>query len=97
MRKYTFLVVFEPNSSGGYGVYFPDVPGCISGGDNLEEAKEMAREALSLHICGMLEDGEEIPQPSENPEIFEETTPGYITDYVSTYADFKKRYVSTTE
>jgi predicted RNase H-like HicB family nuclease len=47
-----------------YGVSFPDFPGCISAGSTLEEARKMAAEALALHIAGMVEDGDEIPQPS---------------------------------
>jgi predicted RNase H-like HicB family nuclease len=47
-----------------YGVSFPDFPGCITAGSTLEEARRMAVEALTLHIEGMREDGEEIPEPS---------------------------------
>jgi predicted RNase H-like HicB family nuclease len=53
MRKLTYLAVLEANGEGGYGVFFPDVPGCISCGDDVEEALGMAREALELHIYGM--------------------------------------------
>ena len=57
-----------------YGVVVPDVPGCFSAGDTLEEAFINAKEAIAFHIEGMLEDGEEIPQPTslqehvKNPE-----------------------------
>ena len=43
---------------------FPDFPGCITGGDTLEEARESAVEALAFHIEEMLEDGDEIPAPT---------------------------------
>ncbi|HHF7319064.1 type II toxin-antitoxin system HicB family antitoxin [Haemophilus influenzae] len=58
----------------GYVVSVPDVPGCFSAGDTLEEAFINAKEAIAFHIEGMLEDGEEIPQPTslqehvKNPE-----------------------------
>ena len=45
-----------------FGVSFPDFPGCVTAGKTLEEARRMAVEALSLHIEGMMEDGEEIPE-----------------------------------
>jgi predicted RNase H-like HicB family nuclease len=45
-------------------VSFPDFPGCITAGKTRKEACRMAVEALSLHIEGMLEDGEPIPEPS---------------------------------
>jgi predicted RNase H-like HicB family nuclease len=47
-----------------YGVSFPDFPGCITAGKTLEEASRMAAEVLALHIQGMIEDGEPVPEPS---------------------------------
>ena len=61
MRKSTYLAVFEPNGSGGYGVYFPDLPGCTSYGDDYESAGCMAQEALGLHLYEMEKDGDEMP------------------------------------
>ena len=57
MRKLTYLAVLEPSDDGGFGVYFPDLPGCISYGSDLEEAIANAKEALELHIYGMEKDG----------------------------------------
>ena len=48
----------------GYGVFFPDLAGCTSGGDDLEQAISPAREALALHVAGMVEDGETLPVPT---------------------------------
>lgn len=62
MTRYIAIVHKDPDSD--YGVSFPDFPGCISVGSTVEEAREMAAEALALHIEGMEEDGEEIPFPS---------------------------------
>lgn len=67
--KYYFIAVLEYSEKGTIGVYFPDLPGCISGGENTEKAMENAKEALSLHLYGMEEDKEEIPSPSELSEI----------------------------
>ncbi|HEX8311709.1 MAG TPA: type II toxin-antitoxin system HicB family antitoxin [Chthoniobacteraceae bacterium] len=50
---------------GAYGVWFVDFPGCVSAGKTMREALQGAEEALALHITGMIEDGEDIPQPSE--------------------------------
>ena len=63
MEKVSYLAVFE-KSDGGYSVYFPDLPGCASWGNDLLQAQNMAREALELHLYGMEEDGEKIPAPS---------------------------------
>ena len=47
-----------------YGVSFPDLPGCITAGRTVEEAREMAAEALALYIETLEAYGEEIPKPS---------------------------------
>ena len=60
---YRVLVVFEQGEK-NYSVYAPDLPGCIATGRTKEEAQENMREALVMHIQGMIEDGEPIPTPS---------------------------------
>jgi len=47
-----------------FGVSFPDLPGCVSGAKTLAEVRRMGAEALALHIEGMIEDGEVVPDPS---------------------------------
>lgn len=47
-----------------YGVIVPDIPGCFSAGDTLEEAYENVKEAIVFHLEGLVEDGEEIPKPT---------------------------------
>lgn len=62
--KLVYPAVFKPFSdgSGGYVVEFPDLPGCVTGGDNLEEAIEMGIDAASGWILGELEDGRKVPE-----------------------------------
>ncbi len=43
-------IVLEPSPEGGYTVYVPSLPGCISEGDSLEEALENIREAIDLYL-----------------------------------------------
>ena len=62
MRQYIGLIHKDPDSL--YGVSFPDLPGCVSAGATLDEARDMAAEALALHLQGMAEDGEAVPEPS---------------------------------
>jgi predicted RNase H-like HicB family nuclease len=62
MTTYIALLRKEPDSD--FGVNFPDFPGCVTAGRSLEEARCMAVEALDLHIRGMVEDGDLIPEPS---------------------------------
>ncbi|MFA6568961.1 MAG: type II toxin-antitoxin system HicB family antitoxin [Victivallales bacterium] len=58
-KKYVAVVHKDRNSE--YGVSFPDFPGCISAGKDLDEVFEMAQEAFQFHIDGMVEEGLEIP------------------------------------
>lgn len=69
MDKYIFAAVFEPGDTKGYVITFPDLPGCITEGDTLENALVMAKEALELHLYGMEEDGDPIPQPTPPENI----------------------------
>ena len=64
MKHSRFPALFTPAEEGGFTVRFPDLPGCITEGDTLEEALRNAGEALGLHLYGMEEDGDEIPSPS---------------------------------
>lgn len=59
-----YIAYLHKDNDSDYGVSFPDFPGCITAGSTLEEARRMAADALSLHIAGIREDGEAIPQPS---------------------------------
>ncbi len=59
-----YLAYLHKDRNFDFGVSFPDFPGCITAGRTLEEAHRMAAEALALHIAGMVEDGETIPEPS---------------------------------
>ena len=65
MTNITYLAVLEPASDGvSYGVFFPDLPGCTSYGTGIEEAVRMAAEAASLHVYGLENDGDPVPEPS---------------------------------
>jgi predicted RNase H-like HicB family nuclease len=77
MGKQHYLAILERAESGGYGVYFPDLPGCVTGGDTESEAWGNAESVLNLHVAGMIEDGEILPAPSlpsmveHDPEVDE--------------------------
>ena len=53
----------------GYSAFFPDLPGAVSAGKNYENTIEKAKECLSLHLYGMLQDKEAIPEPTHIAEI----------------------------
>lgn len=54
-------VVLEPQEAGGYTVYVPDLPGCVSEGETVDEAVEMIRDAMSGYLASMRDRGYELP------------------------------------
>lgn len=64
-----FPAIVDRAEDGTYGVVFPDVEGCSSGGDTLEEAVKNAEEALAQHLDVMNENGLAMPAPSELAQI----------------------------
>jgi predicted RNase H-like HicB family nuclease len=70
MRAYIALIHKDEGSD--YGVSFPDLPGCITAGTTMDEARLFAEEALTLHLTGLAEDGEGVPEPSSLDQIMQD-------------------------
>ncbi|ALA69993.1 pilus assembly protein HicB [Geobacillus stearothermophilus 10] len=66
--RYIYPAIFD-YSSDGISVEFPDLPGCFTCGDTEEDAFKMAKEAMALHLYGLEQENEEIPEPSKVSEI----------------------------
>lgn len=62
-------VSFIHRDEAGYGVSFPDFPGCVSAGDTVNDAVLQGSEALAFHVEGLVEDGEPIPAPRSIDDI----------------------------
>ena len=63
-----YLVELDGSEPGiGYDVTVPDLPGCTSAGDSLDEALRNAKEAITLHLEAMIADGEPAPAPTADP------------------------------
>lgn len=62
MTETSFVALIHKDEGSDYGVTFPDFPGCVTAGETLQDALRMAREALTLHIMGMVEEGEPVPR-----------------------------------
>ncbi len=67
-NRYAFLATFH-FADDGISIEFPDLPGCLSCADTEDEAFKMAREVLQLHLYGMEQDNEAIPEPSKIRDI----------------------------
>lgn len=59
-----YAVVIEHAPETNYSAYVPDLPGCVSTGDTVEEVSRNIQEAIEFHLQGMREDGEPIPEPT---------------------------------
>ena len=81
MAKYAYPAVFTPERGGGYSVYFPDIEGCYTQGDDMADAIFMAEDALELMLYEYEESGKKIPNPSSPKDI--ELNDGEIVSYVS--------------
>jgi predicted RNase H-like HicB family nuclease len=58
------IAIETADAKHAYGVVVPDLPGCFSAGDTLDEALTNAHEAISLHLEGLLDDGKPFPSPT---------------------------------
>jgi predicted RNase H-like HicB family nuclease len=66
--KYIFPAIFTYEID-GISIEFPDLPGCLPCAHTTEEAMKNAKEALELHLYGMDEDGDLIPEPADIKNI----------------------------
>ena len=58
-----YPIVIHKDADSDYGVTVPDLPGCFSAGRTLDEALAQAREAIELHLEGLIEEGQAVPRP----------------------------------
>ncbi|MBC7136444.1 MAG: type II toxin-antitoxin system HicB family antitoxin, partial [Oceanibaculum nanhaiense] len=61
----SYVAYLRKDKGSDYGVEFPDVPGCVTAGHSIEEAKAMAAEALAGHLQMLLDEGLPVPAPSD--------------------------------
>jgi len=61
-REYAFTVLFEPAEEGGYVVKCPALPGLVTEGDTLQEARAMAEDAIRAYLASLRKDGRPVPE-----------------------------------
>lgn len=74
MAEHGYRVIYEPLAEGGFQVIVPALPGIVTYGRTLDEAREMAHDAIACHLRGLLKDDEEIPKYpfAVDPAVIEE-------------------------
>jgi antitoxin HicB len=70
MKTLNFTVVITPDVTGGYVVTCPALPGLVTEGDTLEEARSMVRDAIQGYLCSLEKNGELIPKDESITEQF---------------------------
>jgi predicted RNase H-like HicB family nuclease len=65
-----YVVILERGEK-SYGAYVPDLPGCVAVGETREEAAQLIRRAIALHVAGLKRNGLPIPEPSSTIESVE--------------------------
>ena len=65
MQKLFYPAIFHKAEEGGFWITFPDIPECMTQGDDMQQSYEMAVEALGLALASREEEKQEIPAPSE--------------------------------
>lgn len=68
-QAYNYTVVFEAAPEGGYVVHVPALPGLVTQGETIEEARAMAKDAIEGYLAVLKEDGEEIPVESDKTVV----------------------------
>ncbi|NOY68866.1 MAG: ribbon-helix-helix protein, CopG family [Deltaproteobacteria bacterium] len=77
-----YIAIVHKDLQSDFGVSFPDFPGCITAGKNIDDAKDMAQEALNLHIQGMIEDGDQLSAPLKLEEIMADSDFADVAAYL---------------
>ena len=81
--KLVYPAILTPyeDGTGGYAVEFPDLPGCVTGGDNMADAMFMAEDAASGWVLTELEDGKKAPEATAINKV--KTEPGQFVSLVA--------------
>lgn len=98
-NTYRFIAVLEDGGKGTIGVYFPDLPGCVTCAETIEKAVKNAKEVLCLHLYGMEEDNDEIPEPSAPWDITtsKNESPLLVEVFMTPFREkMRRRYVKKT-
>ena len=59
-----YVVVVEKAADGSYSAYVPDLPGCVSCGDSIEEVQSLIQEAVAAHVESLRSHREPVPEPT---------------------------------
>ena len=91
MAKYAYPAIFTPEEDGSFSINFPDLEGCYTCGDSIEDGIEMAQDALALILYGYEKDGRSIPTPS-SPSQFSLSENKFVNYIACDTMKYRKMY-----
>lgn len=92
MSKLFYPAIFHAAEEGGFWVSFPDLPECLTEGDDMQQAYEMAVEALGLTLVGRKEERIEIPKPTQVDKV--DTEDGTLVIVEFDMLEYQKKHNS---
>ena len=93
MAKLFYPAIFHIAEEGGFWVSFPDIPECLTEGDNMQKAYEMASEALGLYLTAAEDAKESIPEASF-PQDIEPVEDGFLVVIEFDMMEYRKKHCS---
>lgn len=64
-----YVVVIEMSADGSFSAYVPDLPGCVSSGNSVDEVRLLVEEAVAIHIDSLRRHGEPVPPPATTVHV----------------------------
>lgn len=89
MAKYVYPAIFEREKSGGYSVFFPDLEGCYTCGDDLTDSIYMAEDVLAFTLYDYEKDAKDIPAPSDPSALKADN--GFVNFIACDTLEYQKR------
>lgn len=90
LQKLFYPSIFHKAEEGGFWVSFPDIPECLTEGDDMRQAYEMASDALGLVISDKIKNKETLPVPSQADEVNAED--GYLVIVEFDLLEYQKKH-----
>lgn len=88
MQKLFYPAIFHTAEEGGYWITFPDFPECLTQGETMQEAYDMATDALGLVLTDTINAGRELPPPSDIPHAED----GVVVVIPYDYVEYNRKY-----
>ena len=91
MSKYVYPAIFTPEEK-GFSVYFPDLEGCYTCGDDLQNALMMAEDVLAFVLYDLEREGKVIPEASKLSDVRVERVEEFVNYIVCDTIEYAKRH-----